>query len=76
MGLFDDLFGKDKKKSQNAQGLFSFLNQEQDNNYSDKDLDDYGLNKNEKEEVKKGNQDPWNFEEEDLEDDDYYNEDD
>ena len=76
MGLFDDLFGKDKKKSQNAQGLFSFMNQEQDNNYSDKDLDDYGLNKNEKEEVKKGNQDPWNFEEEDLEDDDYYNEDD
>ena len=76
MGLFDDLFGKDKKKSQNAQGLFSFLNQEQDNNYSDKELDDYGLNKNEKEEVKKGNQDPWNFEEEDLEDDDYYNEDD
>ena len=76
MGLFDDLFCKDKKKSQNAQGLFSFLNQEQDNNYSDKELDNYGLNKNEKEEVKKGNQDPWNFEEEDLEDDDYYNEDD
>lgn len=76
MGLFDDLFGKDKKKSQNAQGLFSFMNQEQDNNYSDKELDNYGLNKNEKEEVKKGNQDPWNFEEEDLEDDDYYNEDD
>ena len=76
MGLFDDLFGKDKKKSQNAQGLFSFMNQEQDNNYSDKELDDYVLNKNEKEEVKKGNQDPWNFEEEDLEDDDYYNEDD
>ena len=30
----------------------------------------------EKDEVKKGNQDPWNFDEEDLEDDDYYSDDD
>ena len=29
----------------------------------------------EKEEVKKGNYDSWNFEEEDLEEDDYYYED-
>ena len=58
MGLFDDLFGNDKKKSQEAFGLFSFINEQ------------------EKEEVKKGNYDPWNFEEEDLEEDDYYSEDD
>ena len=36
----------------------------------------YNLSKEEKEEVIKGNYMPWNFEEEDLEDDDYYYEDD
>ena len=34
------------------------------------------LKSSEKEEVRKGNYDPWNFEEEDLEEDDYYYEDD
>lgn len=34
------------------------------------------LTDEQKEEVKKGNHDSWNFEEEDLEDDDYYFEDD
>ena len=79
MGLFDDLFGNDKKKSQQAFGLFSFMNeQEKKNNseYTDEELDTYGLEDLQKEEVKKGNFDPWNFEEEDLEEDDYYYEDD
>ena len=74
MGLFDDLFGNDKKKIQQAFGLFSFMNEQQNDNnseYTDEELDNYGL-----EEVKKGNYDPWNFEEEDLEEDDYYSEDD
>ena len=44
--------------------------------YTDQELEDYGLTEWEKEEVKKGNQDPWNYEEDDKEDDDYYNEDD
>lgn len=35
----------------------------------------YGLDEWEKDIVKKENYDPWNFEEEDLEEDDYYNED-
>ena len=49
MGLFDDLFGNDKKKSQQAFGLFSFVNdQQEDNNseyseYNDEELDNYGL---------------------------------
>lgn len=30
MGLFDDLFGNDKKKSQQAFGLFSFMNEQQE----------------------------------------------
>ena len=90
MGLFDDLFGSDKKKSQQAFGLFSFMNEQQNDNnseytdeeldnnseYKDEELDNYGLEDWQKEEVKKGNYDPWNFEEEELEDDDYYNEDD
>ena len=29
MGLFDDLFGNDKKKSQQAFGLFSFMNEQE-----------------------------------------------
>ena len=36
----------------------------------------FGLDDSQKDEVKKGNYDPWNFEEEDLEDDDYHYEDD
>ena len=31
MGLFDDLFGNDKKKSQQAFGLFSFMNEQEKN---------------------------------------------
>ena len=75
MGLFDDLFGNDKKKSQQAFGLFSFMNeQEKKNNseYTDEELDTYGLEDWQKEEVKKGNYDPWNFEEEELEEDYYF----
>ena len=70
-----DLFGSDKKKSQQAFGLFSFMNEQQNDNnseYTDEELDNYGLEDWQKEEVKKGNYDPWNFEEEDLDEDDYY----
>ena len=59
--MFDE---KDRKKDNEKFGLFSFMN---DNNE---------LNEEQKEEIKKGNYDAWNFEEEDLEDDDYYFEDD
>lgn len=79
MGLFDDMFGTDKKKSQQAFGLFYFMNEQQNENnsdYTDEELENYGLDEQQREEVKKGNYDPWNFEEEDLEDDDYYYEDD
>lgn len=78
MGLFNDLFGDDKRKSQQAAGFLSFLDDKQEENnsgYTDEELDSYGLEEWQKEEVKKGNADPWNFEEEDLEDDDFYNED-
>lgn len=79
MGLFDDLFGNNKKKGQQAFGLFSFMEEQQNKNnskYTDKELDDYGLEDWQKELVKKGEYEPWNFEEEDLEEDDYHSEDD
>ena len=72
MGLFDDK--KDKKKGQQDYGLFTFLNEQTNQDEEDEvynNLEDW-----QKEEVKKGNQDSFNFEEEDLEEDDYYNEDD
>ena len=52
--------------------------QQNDNNseYTDEELDNYGLEDWQKEEVKKGNYEPYNFEEEEMEDDDYYHEDD
>ena len=44
---------------------------------SDKDLKGFwGLDDNESDLVKKGRYDTWNFDEEDLEEDDYYSEDD
>ncbi len=76
MGLFDDLFGNDKKKSHEAFGLFSFMNEQQKENnseYSDEELDNYGLEDWQKEEVKKGNYNQYNFVDEELEEDDYYN---
>lgn len=71
------MFG-DKKKEKEDHGVLSYDDDEEENvsEYTDDELDDYGLNEWEKEEVKKGYQDPWNFDEEDLEDDDYYSDDD
>ena len=41
----------------------------------EKEMDIYGLEDWQKEEVRKGNYDSWNFEEEDLEEDDYFHDD-
>lgn len=68
MGLFDN-------KKDNNFGLFTFMNDE-DNELSSEELDDLGLSEFQKEELKKGNYDSWNFDEEELEDDDFFNEDD
>ena len=43
--------------------------------YTDKELDNYGLEEWQKKLVKEGKYMPWNFEEEDLEEDDYYSDD-
>ena len=67
------MFDKDDKKKDNQEfGMFSFMNEE-----SDKDKDDNNeLTEWQKEEIKKGNYDPWDFEEDDVDDDSYYSEDD
>lgn len=67
------MFDKDDKKKDNQEfGMFSFMNDE-----SDKDNDDNNeLTEWQKEEIKKGNYDPWDFEEEDVDDDSFYSEDD
>ena len=62
MGLFQDLFGDDKKKSQDAYGLYSYMKDE--------------LDEEQKKEVENGNYDPFNFDEDEYEHDDYYGEDD
>ncbi len=60
-------------------GFFDLLNSvgvdDKDDDLEER-MEEAGLEEWEKEEVRKGNQDIFNFEEEDLEDDDYYSEDD
>lgn len=58
------MFDNDKKKDSEKFGLFSFMN------------DNEELNDLQKDEIKKGNYDPWDFEEDDVDDDSYYSEDD
>lgn len=67
--MFDN---EDKKKDNQEFGMFNFMNEE-----SDKDNDDNNeLTDWQKEEIKKGNYDPWDFEEDDVDDDSFYSEDD
>lgn len=53
-------------------GLFDTIFGSNQEKKLEKKLDNYDLEDWQKEEVKKGNYSPWNFEEEELEDDDYY----
>jgi len=60
-----------------SMGFFDILNSIDDEEDDlERRMDEAGLEEWEKEEVRKGNQDIFNFEEEELEDDDYYSEDD
>jgi hypothetical protein len=78
MGLISTLLGEDKKKQEpkKEKSLLETLTETKDPDYTEEDLDDYGLTDWEKDEIKKGNQDIWDFEEEDKDDDSYYGEDD
>lgn len=88
--LDDDDFDIDNNKTKMsdvitgiALGSILFNHKNKDNTpeniseFSEKELDDYGLEEWQKEEVRKGNYYPWSFEEDgDLEEDDYYYDDD
>lgn len=73
MGLFDE--ENDNKKNQQDYGLFTFLNEQLEEENEDDEVYN-NLEQWQQEEVDKGLEDSFNFEEEDLEDDDYYDEDD
>ena len=69
MGLFKGIIGM-------FSGAAEYLDNKEKRKEQD-EIDAYGLNDFEKEEVKKGNYGPYNFDEDDREDeDDYYHEDD
>ena len=51
-------------------GFFDSDNEELEERMNNLDLEDW-----QKEEVRNGNYDPWSFEEEDLEEDDYFHDD-
>lgn len=59
MGLFDDWFNNDKDEDKKKKEL-------------EKEMNDLGLDEWEKQEIRNGNYDLESFEDEDLEDDDYY----
>jgi len=79
MGLFN-WFNNDIGEEE----LTAFSNDNEDDDeddennspYDDDELDSYGLDEDEKKLVKEGAYDPWEFEEEDMDEDDYYAEDD
>lgn len=59
-------------------GLLDSTNSNTENNseYSEEEMDSYGLEEHEKELVRKGEYDPWNFETDGpFDEDDYYSED-
>lgn len=58
MGIFDNFFDEDKDKKRKEE--------------QEKEMDILGLDEWEKDEVRNGNYDPDCFEDDELEDDDYY----
>ena len=70
MGLLDMLNNFNKKEEEERK--------RKQREELEKEMDNYALDENEKELVRKGEADPWNFEydvDDDKEDDDYYGED-
>lgn len=80
MGLISTLLVADKKQEpKKEKSLLDVLTDNKrykDPDYTGDELNEFGLTDWEKDEVKKGNQDPWDFEEDDQDEDSYYNEDD
>ena len=78
MGIFDDLFGNNKKKNGQALGFFSFLEEqekEEKRKQLEQEMEDSDLEEWQKDLIRNGEYDTTSFEEENLEEDDYYSED-
>ena len=75
MGLFNSLFSNDIKKRNESFGLLHYLKENEKKN-KENELNNYNLEDWQKDLIKEGKYDPSNFEEEELEDDDYYEEED
>lgn len=75
MGLFSNLFSNDVNKRNESFGLLQYL-KEKEKKQEEDELDNYNLEEWQKELVKDNKYNPCDFEEEELEDDDYYEEED
>ena len=80
MDIFDVIFGKDdNKKEEQSPDLFSFISKTaKDNNsdYTEKEINNMDLEDWQKDLVRSGEYDPYDFEEDSIDEDSYYNEDD
>ena len=80
MDFFDDVFGDndDKKKGQQSFGLFSFMTEMSENNsdHTEDEIKNMDLEDWQKDLVRSGEYDPYDFEEDSVDEDSYYNEDD
>ena len=81
MGLIDALLGNDKKEKPKKEKslLETILDNEQRDRELEEEMDADDLDEEERKLVKEGIHDPWNFEYQnngdDIDEDDYYNED-
>ena len=76
MKFFDDLFeSKDKNKKQEESSIFSIMTEiANDSDYSEQELDQMGLEDWQKDLVRSGEYEPYDFEEDSEDEDSYYNE--
>jgi len=75
MGIYNDFFDKAKKEPR-KNGTYSFLEDMDKKKRIEEEMDSVELEEWEKEEVRNGNFDPIDFEEEDLDEDSYHYDDD
>ena len=76
MGIFDDLFGSNKKKNGQALGFFAFLEEQEkeEKKQLEQEMEDRNIEEWQKDLIRNGEYDTTSFEEE-LGEDDYYSED-
>lgn len=80
MDIFNIIFGKeDDKKEEPSSDLFSFLSKaskDNDSDFTEKEIKNMDLEDWQKDLIRSGEYDPYDFEEDSIDEDSYYNEDD